>query len=238
MLKNNCILYRHIRLDKNEPFYIGISNNVRRPYNSTLRNNIWKSIASKTEYRVDILFDDLTWEEACDKEKEFIKLYGRINTQTGILSNMTNGGDGSLGNKFMLGKKLSKETKDKISYGNKGKKLSEETKNRIGKSNTGKTRSESVRSNLSNKHKGKKLSDEVKEKISDGNKGKRPWNKGKKYTKEQKKNLTGRTPWNKGKKLSEEHIQKLKDNHKGNKGTKHSEETKLRMSESAKNRTK
>ena len=93
-MENNCIVYRHIRLDKNEPFYIGIASNEERPFSKKQRNNLWHKIVNKTEYRVDILFDDLTWEEACQKEKEFIALYGRKDLGTGVLSNMTDGGDG------------------------------------------------------------------------------------------------------------------------------------------------
>ena len=93
-----AILYRHIRLDKNEPFYIGIGIDMKRAYEKyKSRNSFWKSIINKTDYRVDILFDDLTWEEACEKEKEFIKLYGRRDLGTGTLINLTDGGDGAGG---------------------------------------------------------------------------------------------------------------------------------------------
>jgi len=91
-----AVVYRHIRLDKNEPFYIGIGNSKYRASKKCSRNNIWKSIVNKTEYRVDILFDDLTWEEACEKEKEFISIYKRIK-DGGILANITFGGEGVLG---------------------------------------------------------------------------------------------------------------------------------------------
>jgi hypothetical protein len=132
-MENNCIVYRHIRLDKNEPFYIGIAENPNRPYQKYKRNNYWKNIINMTEYRVDILFDDLTWEEACEKEKEFIQLYGRKNLGTGTLVNMTDGGEGSLNrrhteesklkiskahsgeNNHFYGKKFTQEHKDKIS---------------------------------------------------------------------------------------------------------------------------
>jgi hypothetical protein len=94
-------VYRHIRLDKNEPFYIGIGSDTyyKRANNKTRRNKIWKDIVSKSNYEVEILFDNLTWEEACEKEKEFILLYGRKDIGTGILSNLTDGGEGILGNK-------------------------------------------------------------------------------------------------------------------------------------------
>ena len=104
-------LYRHIRLDKNEPFYIGIGkeSNYGRAYDKSERTSFWKNIVAKTEYRVDIVLDDLTWEEACLKEKEFIKLYGRKTSEGGRLCNLTDGGEGA------FGRVLSQETKDKIS---------------------------------------------------------------------------------------------------------------------------
>jgi hypothetical protein len=58
-------LYRHIRLDKNEPFYIGISNvddEYRRAYRKTYRNKHWTNIVKGTRYEVEILIDDLTIE--------------------------------------------------------------------------------------------------------------------------------------------------------------------------------
>ena len=85
------VVYRHIRLDKNEVFYIGIGNE-KRPYTKKSRNKYWHNIVNKTEYRVDILFDDLSWEEACEKETEFIKLYGRKDLGKGTLVNMSDGG--------------------------------------------------------------------------------------------------------------------------------------------------
>ena len=72
-------LYRHIRLDKNEPFYIGIgSDNVyKRANDKKGRNKIWYDIAAKTDYEVEILFDNISWDNACKKEIEFISLYGK-----------------------------------------------------------------------------------------------------------------------------------------------------------------
>lgn len=87
------IVYRHIRLDKNEPFYIGIGNDEDRAYRKDGRNPLWSNIVQKTEYKVQILFEGLTREEACEKEIELISLYGRINKGDGILANITSGGD-------------------------------------------------------------------------------------------------------------------------------------------------
>jgi hypothetical protein len=116
-----ALVYRHIRLDKNVPFYVGISNgNRRRPYAKN-RNSIWVAITNKSEYRVEIIVDDLTWEQALEKEKEFIALYGRRDLGKGTLANMTDGGDGAIG---MI---QSEESKEKRRLKGIGRKASEET---------------------------------------------------------------------------------------------------------------
>lgn len=92
-------IYRHIRLDTNVPFYIGIGSEpfYRRATTKRYRNKIWNRIANKTEYAVEILFDDVDWEFACAKEKELIALYGKMVDGTGTLSNVADGGEGTFG---------------------------------------------------------------------------------------------------------------------------------------------
>jgi hypothetical protein len=134
-------LYRHIRLDKNEPFYIGIGkneSNFERAYSKANRNKYWQNIVNQTEYRIDILLNDLTWEEVCEKEKEFIKLYSK-NTQGGTLCNITDGGNGGfLGEeinikrkKTLMGHYVSEVTKDKIRKKAIGRKTSDEVKSKM-----------------------------------------------------------------------------------------------------------
>jgi len=110
-------LYRHIRLDKNEPFYIGIGSdsNYNRAYEikKDRRNIVWSRIASKSEIEVEIMLDGLSWDNACEKEIEFIKLYGRIDNGNGILSNLTDGGDGTLG--LIVSEKTRKENSERFS---------------------------------------------------------------------------------------------------------------------------
>jgi hypothetical protein len=115
-------VYRHIRLDKNEPFYIGIGSdsNFQRAYDKTSRNKHWNHISVK-EYDVEILMNDLTWDEACEKEKEFITLYGRNDLGLGTLCNMTDGGEGAINRIF------TKQHKERISKSKMGHKVSEET---------------------------------------------------------------------------------------------------------------
>jgi predicted GIY-YIG superfamily endonuclease len=114
-----CV-YRHIRHDKNEPFYIGIATHLKRAYEKGQRNSIWKSIVGKTEYTIEIIFDDLTKEQAYEKEKEFIRLYGKICNNTGTLANLTDGGETI--SDYNKGRKASEETRQKLRDAAKHKK--------------------------------------------------------------------------------------------------------------------
>lgn len=196
-------VYRHIRLDKNEPFYIGIGSDVsyKRAYQlkNDRRNPIWHKIASKTEIEVQIMLDNLTYEDAILKEKEFICLYGRIDNKTGILSNLTEGGEGTIG---LI---VSEENRKKTSERNKGKnnpmygkKISAESIER------GKLK----RLGTPAWNKGKKgiYTDSQLKKMSEIKRGKIPWNKGVTHTEETRKKISAirisknLIPWNLGKK--------------------------------------
>lgn len=122
-------IYRHIRLDKNEPFYIGIgSNGYKRAYSKRGRNKIWNGITSRTNYDVEILIDNLQWDEARVKEQEFIALYGRIDKGTGTLCNLTPGGDGTIGvEAWNKGKKLTNKHIKNLSKAQTGLKRSKES---------------------------------------------------------------------------------------------------------------
>lgn len=91
---NTFCVYRHIRLDTLMPFYIGIGIDLKRPYFCYGRNSDWQKIVDAVGYRVDIIFEDISKEEAISKEKELILLYGRIDRTTGILVNRNAGGQG------------------------------------------------------------------------------------------------------------------------------------------------
>ena len=100
-------LYRHVRLDKNEPFYIGIGTKggkiqgirteYKRAYTTHKRSIIWKRIVAKSNYFVEILCESDSVLFIKEREKDFIKLYGRKDLKTGTLVNLTDGGDGRLG---------------------------------------------------------------------------------------------------------------------------------------------
>lgn len=153
-------VYRHIRLDKNEVFYIGIANHKRKDYvranEKARRSDWWKKIIQKTDYRVDIIFDDVSKEFAIEKEIELIQLYGRKDLGLGTLVNMTDGGDGLINRVFTpeYRKKLSDSAKNRILSDDQkqklrlygiGKKLTQEHKDIISKSNKGKIASDSLK---------------------------------------------------------------------------------------------
>ena len=106
-------LYRHIRLDKNEPFYIGIGTKrmdiknpkneevlYRRAYSKRGRCIYWRNIVAKTDYRVEILLESNDNKFIKQKEIEFIRLYGRKDLKTGTLVNKADGGQGVTGKIF------------------------------------------------------------------------------------------------------------------------------------------
>lgn len=201
-----AVVYRHRRLDDNSIFYIGIGINESRSSSKRNRNKYWKNITNKTKYSIDIILENLTWEDACELEIFLIELYGRKDLGLGNLCNMTNGGDGN--NNIIC----TLETKLKLSKNNS-------------KSWLGKNRDEETKQKISNNRKGKYLPKESKIKQIEGLK---------KAHKEGKyKHLLGRTPWNKGISPSVETLEKQKLKKLGVKRKPHSIETKQKMRESA-----
>lgn len=110
-------IYQHIRLDKNEVFYIGKgihkSKNYKfyRAFDKKRRNNIWKSITTKTDYEVEILYQNLTEQKCFEIEISLISKYGKIYNKTGSLANYTDGGEGQL--RFYKNTKEQKESATK-----------------------------------------------------------------------------------------------------------------------------
>jgi hypothetical protein len=157
-------LYRHIRLDLNTPFYIGIGSDDKTQKRSEYkcRSNAWKNVINKTEYRVEIMLEDLTWEEACEKEREFIALYGRRDLGKGPLVNLTDGGEGGFGYRH---------TPEQIKKGIETRRRngtlnhSVETKRKIGLKAEGRTLSKEGREKIRQFHLGKPKTDDHKQKL-------------------------------------------------------------------------
>jgi len=169
-------LYRHIRPDTNEVFYVGIGtkqddhddtfeNEYARAFKRHSRNSYWHNVyekcGRKREVEIMLESDDYDWLE--DKEREFVKLYGRADLGLGTLVNLTDGGDGK------RGCKQTEEAKRRISEANKGRPLSEEHKEKIRKSLTGKKRTNKNREAISRGARNRKTTRSVLQYSLDGN---------------------------------------------------------------------
>ncbi len=194
-----AILYRHIRPDKNEVFYIGIGETENRADSIYSRNKHWHNIVDFNNgvYEIEILFEDISWETACEKEIWWIAFYGRADLGKGTLCNLTDGGEGApnrickeetkekiraanLGERnHNYNVSMSQEQKDKISNSQKGKKnhnfgkiASKETREKMSKSQTGKKRTSGQA--ISKALQGHICSEETKNKLRQKRLGKLP----------------------------------------------------------------
>lgn len=128
-------IYKHIRPDTGDVFYIGKGNTSKNSHElryktSSGRNKMWKAIVEKNNgvFIPEIICYCDTEAEVNELEKHYISLYGRRNLNNGTLCNMTDGGDGSVGIK--VSEVTRQKLRDKFSgenHPNYGKKLSNET---------------------------------------------------------------------------------------------------------------
>lgn len=93
-----AIVYKHIRKDTNEVFYIGIGSRKDRATSKNKRNPHWHNIVKKVGYDIEIVAEGISIEEAKEIEISLIAELGRADLGTGSLVNMTAGGDGQWGN--------------------------------------------------------------------------------------------------------------------------------------------
>jgi hypothetical protein len=198
MTKDPCrfYVYAYLRSKDSEsgrkysPYYIGKGQNNR----AFSKNRLAPPPRDKSF--IVFIQEGLTEEEAFKLEAYCISLYGRINISTGILRNLTDGGEGASGAKRseeavaklcarmnsadhpFRGKNHSEETRRKMSENRRGsnnprwnKPVSDEVREKISKANTGKKRSSDVKESISLALTGHKHSEETRQKIAEGNRG-------------------------------------------------------------------
>lgn len=166
-------VYAYLRED-GTPYYIGkgSGNRITAKHKNEVR-------PPKNKNNIIILEKNLSNIGALAIERRMIQWYGRIDLQTGILRNKTDGGEGSTGNKH------SEKTKKKLSDLATGRQLNEETKKKISQKLIGKRRprTEQHQKNLTEAllgkcrawNKGLQLTDEKYKIGGRKNKGKKPW---------------------------------------------------------------
>lgn len=184
-------VYLHIRASDESVFYVGIGKNETRGFVRAFelcnRNRFWNNIYKKHGRKVRITHTDIIWEEACAIERYLISFYGRMDKKTGILCNLTDGGDGASGairspehlaviknnyNNNIKGRINNPEQLSRIAAANRGRKPSEETRAKMSLSGKNRVFSESHRLNLSKAAKGRPKSKEAIRKHSEALMGK------------------------------------------------------------------
>lgn len=166
-------VYAYLRKD-HTPYYIGKGKKSRAfsPHH--------KISVPEDKSQIVFIKENLDEYEALDLEKRLIRWYGRKDIGTGILRNMTDGGENPPvhnGNKFNLGRIPTEETRKLWSQQRKGRsswnkgkpgvqKHSEETRRKISELGKGKIISEETRRKISEAKKGKTHSEETRRKIS------------------------------------------------------------------------
>lgn len=178
-------VYHYLRED-GSPYYVGKGKDQRvfKPHN----------VPVPPADRIRFVAVDLTEELAHCIEKEHIALLGRKNNGTGILRNLTDGGEGTSGYNHSVATKTkikniktgikrkpfssehienmrfaqadrSDETRKRMSDSRKGKPKTPEHRAKISESNKGRMVSNDTREKIRNANVGKKMSDETKEKL-------------------------------------------------------------------------
>lgn len=169
-MRKKIVVYRHIRNDTNEVFYIGIGKTEKRAHSLHNRNKYWKNIVNSVGHTVEIIHRLDNYERAKELEIELIKYYGRKDLNEGTLVNMTDGGEG--GNGCIRTSESRRKQKENHSDFNGilnpmyGKCHSEETKMKMSNS-----QKQWLTTNT-HSWKGKNHSDETKEKMSKNQLGK------------------------------------------------------------------
>lgn len=119
-LSRICV-YEHYYDNEEFPFYVG-QGTINRAFvfNRNMRNNSWNNkVKDISKVHVKIIKIDISEKESIIIEKELIAKYGRLDNNTGCLTNENDGGKNSQtgSNNYFFGKQLSGNNNG--NYGNK-----------------------------------------------------------------------------------------------------------------------
>jgi len=155
------------RYPDGKPFYVGIGSFGRA--HSRGRNPLVDNIRKKIEdsgQSIIVEVHNYPDRDSCKKEEmRLIQEYGRRSDGSGLLGNMTNGGDGVFGLRF----KMTEQSRQRISTSLTGRKLSEEHKVKLREAviasipSRPQTLSDDQKKKISASLKGRKLSEAHKE---------------------------------------------------------------------------
>lgn len=162
-----AVVYIHMKPNTRDIFYVGIGNDIKRAYRNEGRNDHWTKVYNKYGKVVDIIAQDISLDAAKEMEKHLIA------SLKDSLCNKTLGGEGFFGGVH------SEETKEKLRKASTGKKLSDETKQKISEKSKGhpnylKSHTEEAKMKISAAFKGKKRSEYFCQRVKESKKGYRP----------------------------------------------------------------
>lgn len=150
----NYYVYQYLNEDQT-PYYIG-KGKGNRAY-STAHNTI---VPPKD--RISFVAENLSEQEALDLEIELIAKYGRKIDKSGILDNLTAGGDGG-----RSGFKHYESTKQKLREARAKQVTTDETREKMRQAHTGRVHSKETREKMSKSATGRKKSPEELAKIKE-----------------------------------------------------------------------